>query len=212
MVINMIRYIIYALIGFLSGSILYSHLITKLLYSVDITQVSDDGNPGSSNVFKYVDMKCGIISLLLDILKGIIPIYIAVQNLDTMNPFFALVLAAPVLGHALSPFLHFHGGKAIAVSFGCLLGLIPNSFIVFVLAILFILFSYIVSIKPDRLRSIIVFLLFAIYCFFIKAEITTIRYGCILIATVVIYKHIRAYDHTKKEFHIILLDRWLHHN
>lgn len=202
----MIQYLLFIGAGFLSGSILYSHMIAKYFSRVDITEVSDDKNPGAANVFKYAGLKFGIPALILDLLKGFVPIYIAVKYLDIESMYFIPVLAAPVLGHALAPLFNWHGGKAIAASFGCLLGLIPSSYIVIVLALLLFFFTFFLVIRPNSLRCIVSYTLFSFYCMRF-CDILGVRYGSILIAIIVIVKHLKSYEHTKATLQIGL---WEH--
>lgn len=192
----MIQYLFFIVAGYLSGSILYSYIIAKHFCNIDITKVSDDKNPGAANVIKYAGLKYGIPAMILDVLKGFIPTYFAVKHLDISSLYFIPVLIAPVLGHAMSPLFNWQGGKAIASSFGCLLGLMPHSYIVFVLALLLFFFTFFVTIRPDSLRSIVSYGLFSLYCLRF-CPIASIRYGSILISVIVIVKHIRSYEHTK---------------
>lgn len=69
--------------------------------------------------------RCGTLTLICELLKGFLPVYLYLRGRSPAEcpAIFALILAAPVLGHAFSVFYGFHGGKGIAVSFGCLLGL-----------------------------------------------------------------------------------------
>ena len=62
----------------------------------------------------------------LDMLKAYLPVSLAAQHLDTQSVWFALALAAPVLGHAVGVFNGFHGGKCIASAFGAMLALAPR--------------------------------------------------------------------------------------
>ena len=71
------RCVIWTLLGFLSGSVLYSYNLPKHIRGVDVTARSADGNPGVSNVFKYAGVGLGIVCLLLDIGKGAVPVYLA---------------------------------------------------------------------------------------------------------------------------------------
>ncbi len=207
----MTAYILFTIIGFISGSILYSYLIAKFLCGVDILNTSEDGNPGATNVFRYTKVIYGVLALVLDIFKGIIPVYIATKYLDIRSVYFSLVLVAPVLGHAFSPFFRLHGGKAIAVSFGSLLGLLPESYIVFVLAIFFIIFSYVLILRPNSVRSITVFSIFAIYCARF-VDLRPIKYGCILIAATVVLKHLMSYEHSKVHLRLMHWDFWHRRN
>lgn len=171
-------------------------MIAKYFCRIDITEISDDKNPGAANVIKYAGLKYGIPAIILDVLKGFIPIYLARKYLDISSLYFVPILAAPVLGHATAPFFNWHGGKAIASSFGCLLGLIPNSYIVLVLALILVFFTFFLIIRPNGLRCIVSYTLFSFYCLRYCPE-PGIRFGCILIALIVIYKHIKGYEHTK---------------
>jgi glycerol-3-phosphate acyltransferase PlsY len=128
-----------ALLGiaaFIMGGIPFSVIIGRWLLKRDITRYGD-GNPGAMNVFKAGGQKTGFIAVLLDVAKGV-PFVLLAHTLFSL-PDFSIVLVATcaVLGHAFSPFLHWHGGKAIAVTFGVMLGLpdlsVLLTFIIFVL-------------------------------------------------------------------------------
>ena len=149
--------------GYLSGSILYSYLIPRWFCHLDITKLSDDGNPGAANAVKCAGWRVGLVCVVLDILKGFFSVFIAMHHLDFTSWWFTPVISAPVFGHAFSPFWKGKGGKAIAVSFGVLLGLLPWYHVVFALATLYIFLSIGVVINPHRLRSIATYTLFAIY-------------------------------------------------
>lgn len=108
------------------------------------------------------------------------------HHLDFTSWWFTPVISAPVFGHAFSPFWKGKGGKAIAVSFGVLLGLLPWYHVVFALATLYIFLSIGVVINPHRLRSIATYTLFAIYCvyaYWLQGRLeTSIFCGCLLCA------------------------------
>lgn len=154
-------YLFFIFTGFLSGSVLYSWLLPRWLKGIDIVQLSDDGNPGTANAVKLAGLPVGLLCLACDLGKGFLPIWYGCQRLNLNNLWFAPVLAAPVLGHAFSPMFHGKGGKAVAVSFGVLLGLLPHSPAVWLLAVLYIFFSVAVAVRPHRLRTLLVYGLFA---------------------------------------------------
>ena len=134
---GILKYLLFALAGYVSGSIMYSYLIPKLFCGVDIVKEGEDHNPGMTNVMRCVSVKLGVLCLLLDVAKGFAPVFLAKLYVpDFKNMLFALVIAAPVLGHAFTPILKFKGGKAIATSYGVLLALIPDSFMVLRMAII----------------------------------------------------------------------------
>jgi len=122
-----VEFIVWIVTGFISGSVPWSVIIGKLLIGKDVRMVGD-GNPGSANSWKLGGWVPGILSFILDTGKGIIPVYFAAHYLnlssingwsDPINQFgFAVIAAAPVAGHAWSPFLKFKGGKALATTWG----------------------------------------------------------------------------------------------
>lgn len=187
-------YLIFAMIGYLSGSILYSRLIPSYFRKVDIRDISDDGNPGAGNVFKNLGIPLGIVCLACDLLKGAIPVSLCLHYLDQENPLFALVLASPVLGHAKK-------GKAIAVSFGVLIGLLPFRFLVFYLVAPFLFFSLFIQVNPHAWRVI-----FSFFCFFIatlvREPVFSLRLGALLITLTVIAKHVAFVRHAHEKLRI----------
>lgn len=195
------NYFIFILLGFCSGSIMYSQIFPYILAGKDITRLSDDRNPGCSNVFHHTGVPMGILCLVFDIFKGTLPVLWSLSFCDMEHPLFALVMAAPVLGHASSfcilktiapqkfQWMKNTSGKAIAVSFGSLIGLMPDSFLVFALVIPFLFFSIVCCINPHSYRVIVSF-----GCFLLLAVNhhcpRTLLLGCFLISTTVIAKHL----------------------
>ena len=125
---RMTIYLFYLLFGYLSGSVLYSYLIPKHFCHVDVRTTNEDQNPGAFNAFSAAGPRVGLFCVLCDIGKGFLPVFLAVHSsaVSMGSWLFALILLAPVAGHAW-PFLQLSkGGKAISVSFGVLLGLLPD--------------------------------------------------------------------------------------
>lgn len=150
------RTIFFILYGYLSGSVLYAWVFAHMLKKEDIIGRSKDGNPGTANAFLYGGAVCGILTLTGDLLKGFLPVWLYMRcgrDASTTALSMALVLTAPVIGHAFSVFHRFEGGKGIAVSFGCLLGLMPVWQPVLLLAAFFLLFSLILRITPHFYRT-----------------------------------------------------------
>ena len=108
--------------AFFCGSLPFSVWLGKLALRKDIRQYGD-ANPGAANVFRAGSKGWGAIAILLDILKGAIPVGLANYGAHITDWSLALIALAPIAGHAFSPFLRFKGGKAIAVSLGIWCGL-----------------------------------------------------------------------------------------
>ena len=183
--------------GFLSGSIMFSRLIPKLLLGKDVCEIGKDRNPGAGNVFVSCGPSWGAFCLTLDILKGYLPVSIAIRLLGTHSIMFAVVLAAPVLGHAVAPLNSFRGGKCISAAFGSLLALFPGNCIVLLLAGIYIFFSVIVKIPDHRRRSLVVFCLFGLLSTAIllcEGE-APIALGCLIISATAAAKHTKRLSH-----------------
>ena len=69
-------YFLFTLLGFVLGSTLFAYWIPKLLKNIDICTLPDDHNPGVSNAFMYGGFLCGILSLICELAKGFIPVYL----------------------------------------------------------------------------------------------------------------------------------------
>ncbi len=113
---------IWSLIGFLSGSIPFSLLMGHVVLGTDIRRYGD-GNPGAANAWRAGRWRVGAPALVLDFLKGALPVWLAQFAAGLSGWRLAPVVLAPVLGHAFSPWLGFRGGKALAVTFGVWAGL-----------------------------------------------------------------------------------------
>jgi glycerol-3-phosphate acyltransferase PlsY len=108
--------------GFLCGSLPFSVWIGRLALGVDVRDYGD-GNPGAFNVFRAGGRGWGWLAILLDGLKGAVPVALAKSFAGEGGWLPALTALAAVAGHAFSPFLRFRGGKALAVTFGAWTGL-----------------------------------------------------------------------------------------
>ncbi len=192
---NIFLWLFFIAFGFLSGSIMFSRIIPLKIYGIDIEKEGSDSNPGSANVFMKVGVSAGFLCLFLDIIKGFLPVYLAVKFMNTESLFFAAMLASPVLGHALAPFNRFHGGKCIATSFGELLGILPVTYAVVLLAALYILFSTVFKISPNRIRSIVTFSIFGFTALVVLVLIgkTSIAFGCFFISLTAVIKHTKYF-------------------
>jgi len=104
-------------IGILLGSLPFSVWLVRWIANVDVRKFGD-GNPGAINAWKVGGWVVGLAVLLLDVIKGGVPVALARFVFSIEG--WALVPAAlsPIVGHAFSPWLRFRGGKGIAATFG----------------------------------------------------------------------------------------------
>lgn len=115
------------IVAYLLGSIPSGLWIGQIFYHRDIRKLGS-GNIGTTNTFRTLGPKAGIVVLIIDILKGTLaasqPYMLGVSH--TINPLLIGLFAS--LGHTVSIFDHFHGGKAVATSAGILLAYNPPLF------------------------------------------------------------------------------------
>lgn len=121
----MATYIIVAVIAYLIGSINFSIILSKKMAGFDIRE-KGSGNAGTTNMLRAVGKKAAVITLICDILKGVVTILIAVsagkivKNLDNAL-LVQLAGIFVIIGHTFPVFFKFKGGKGIATSLGVLL-------------------------------------------------------------------------------------------
>ena len=121
----MATYIIVAVIAYLIGSINFSIILSKKMAGFDIRE-KGSGNAGTTNMLRAVGKKAAVITLICDILKGVVAILIAVlagkivKNLDNAL-LVQLAGIFVIIGHTFPVFFKFKGGKGIATSLGVLL-------------------------------------------------------------------------------------------
>ena len=113
--------LLWILLAFLLGSLPFAVWLGRLA-GVDPRTVRD-GNPGTFNVWKLAGWQVGVPVLVLDFSKGMVPAMLARQVWNWSGWALVAVIAAPVLGHAFSPFLRGRGGKGLATAFGVWTGL-----------------------------------------------------------------------------------------
>lgn len=177
--------------GYLCGSFLSAYFLPLWLCHVDVTDGTRDKNPGAANAFMKAGIPCGILVLLCELGKGALPVLAAAKYLPITRPGFFLIMLAPVIGHGWSCFYGGSGGKAIAVSFGVLIGLLPEMRPLALLIFFYLFFSLILKIPSHSRRTVVTFTCWlGSMCFLLHQPV--LLAGCFGIAAIVIYKHMRA--------------------
>ena len=113
----------FAFLAFLLGSVPFGFVVGKL-HGVDVRNYGS-GNIGATNVSRVLGKKWGAVVLLLDALKGALPV-LAVKVAGYPLKYQVLVGLFAVLGHCFSPFLRFRGGKGVATGLGAFLVISPK--------------------------------------------------------------------------------------
>ena len=130
-------WIVIPIIFYIIGSIPFGVLISRCIAEIDITQ-RGSGNIGATNVARELGIKWGIVTLLLDILKGFIPIFIFYHYLNYYSGIGLLIACLSIfLGHQFSLFQNFRGGKGVATALGVFIAVSPFSAITAVFIFIF---------------------------------------------------------------------------
>jgi len=140
---NAVLLAVLSVVAFFSGSIPYGLIIAKAK-GIDIRKVGS-GNIGATNVMRALGTKLGLFAFFLDVLKGALPSILAnvllrekLGGLDPQAQWF-IVGFFSIIGHMLSPFVGFKGGKGIATGLGASLGAAPfqglSAFAVFIVVL-----------------------------------------------------------------------------
>lgn len=128
--------LVFLLAAYLIGAIPGGIVLTRLVGSEDIRQAGS-GNIGATNVYRVAGRKLGVATLVLDALKGVLPVGAALAVFPESLGSVALVAAATFLGHLYPIYIGFKGGKGVATALGIFLVLSPKS--VLVALLLFVL-------------------------------------------------------------------------
>lgn len=143
--------------AFLIGSIPTAYWYAKYFHNIDIRK-HGSGNVGATNSLRVIGKKAGIVVLLVDMLKGLLPVLAAKYlNFPAENVLLMGIFA--VLGHLFSPFVGFKGGKGIATSLGVILAFSPLAALasIVLFAITLYIFRYV---SLSSIIGVITFLIF----------------------------------------------------
>ena len=183
----MIKFLIFAVIAYIFGSLPCGVWLGKGVKNIDIREYGSK-NSGATNAYRILGPKYGIMVLILDALKGYVPLYIA-SLLGIGGIYIILLGLVAILGHTFSFFLQFKGGKGVATSLGVFLFLMPK-----VVGILVLVFILVVGIsKYISLGSVVCAALLPILAYFMPVRDSATRIPLVIISLVVgifvIYKH-----------------------
>ena len=172
--------------SYLIGSFPTAYLMGRLSKGIDIRE-HGSRNVGATNVFRLVGKIPGIITLFIDILKGLgvilfIQSFIALPNTELIQILAGLTV---ITGHNWTFFLHFKGGKGVATSTGVFLGLAPMPVLA---ALLIFLVVFLITGKVS-LASVISVFIFPFVVYFLREPKEILLFSSI-IAFVIIVKHI----------------------
>ena len=181
----MIKFFVLPVFAYLLGSIPWGIVLTRLFTSVDI-RCEGSGNIGATNVGRIAGPTLGVMTLIGDMLKGAIPVWIAVV-LATPNSLWgeiciSLVALAAFSGHLYPVYMRFKkGGKGVATAAGCFAVISPVAFMVVILVfIMFVCWFNRVAVASLAAAAV---LPVAVW----KATGSGILTGCAVVTAILIY-------------------------
>lgn len=175
-------YIIVIFLSYVIGSIPSGLILGKTLWHVDLRQHGSK-NIGATNAWRTLGKLPGFIVFVADLLKGMLGVYLGMMLVGSSTAMIIGGIMA-IVGHSLSLFLKFKGGKGVATGLGVLIMLMPSvSAIVFLVWLIVVLISKYVS-----LGSIIAAVLVPVCAFIMGLSFDFVVFG-IVAAVFVIYRH-----------------------
>jgi len=172
-----------ALFGYLLGSVPTGLILAKLFSKVDPRKIGSK-NIGATNIFRTAGKSLGILTLAGDLLKGAIPVVIAIQWGES-DLWIAISGLTPFLGHIFPIFLGFKGGKGVATALGVYLVISPVA-----VFIEFLIFAGIVwKWRFISLGSITCATTIPILIAFFRSDSQAYFIISVMIAALILYRH-----------------------
>ena len=190
----MIMYVLKAIIAYLIGSVNFSVMLSKKMAGFDLRE-KGSGNAGTTNMLRTVGKGAAALTLICDVLKGVVAIGIAILMGKTGADIDKALLVqiagiAVVLGHTFPIFFQFKGGKGVATSLGVLL--LSNwqiGLICLVFGLLLIILTRMVSLGSCAAAVLYPVLTLFIHEHYIVSEGNDYFIYSILLAIIVLWNH-----------------------
>lgn len=174
------------ILAYFAGSIPTGLWVGRRLRGIDIRNFGS-GNLGATNAFRVLGRSLGFMVLLIDVLKGLLPVVLfpKMVGLDNVTAGQEILIgASAIAGHVLSCFVNFKGGKGVATALGVFLALVPLEMsIILAIGIVLIAVTGYVS-----LASIVGAVLLPLFLYF-TGRPTMVLLVATVIAGIVIFRH-----------------------
>jgi len=174
--------LILIIIAYLSGSVSAAIIVCKVMGLPD-PRTQGSNNPGATNVLRIGGKKAAAITLIVDMLKGFLPVFIALF-LTSNEVTLALVAIAAFLGHLYPLFFGFKGGKGVATAFGTILGI--NWMVAMVMMLTWLIVAY--GLKISSMSALIAAVLAPFYFWWFTGSNAFILMS-VFISLLLIWRH-----------------------
>ena len=171
-------------LSYLIGAVPFGLFFSRLFSDVDVRTVGS-GNIGATNVLRAAGKKAAALTLLMDTMKGLVPV-LMVKSIFQDDSITVLSGVAAILGHNFPVYLRFKGGKGVATSYGVVFAVAP--WIGLVSLLIWVLVAYIW--RYSSLSAIVAFACYLAMTFFTTSTISQ-HYGllALFIFGMIYYRH-----------------------
>jgi len=174
--------LILIIVAYLFGSISAAIIVCKTMGLPD-PRTQGSNNPGATNVLRIGGKKAAAITLLVDMLKGFLPVFMALFLISDERT-LALVAIAAFLGHLYPLFFGFKGGKGVATAFGAILGI--NWMVALVMMLTWIIVAY--GLKISSMSALVAAVLAPFYFWWLTGSTAFILMS-VFISVLLIWRH-----------------------
>lgn len=174
--------------AYVLGAVPFSVLISKYIFKNDVRK-HGSGNPGATNTLRTFGVGAGLLVLLMDMAKGVGAVYLGSLMTEWYNwsseEQMALAGGMAIIGHILSPFLNFKGGKGVATTVGVVVALHP----VFALVIIGVFLMILLVSRFVSLASMAAAVCYAILIIAYRNESLILILFSIAVMLIILVKH-----------------------
>ncbi len=171
-------------IAYLTGGVPFGLLIVRLMTGADV-RAAGSGNIGATNVLRTTGRMAGVLTLLLDVGKGFLCVWLASVMTGANEAWMSAAAFAVMAGHAFPVWLRFKGGKAVATCAGAFLYLTPLP----LLAVILLFVLLVAATRYLSLGSIVAAGLLPIACLIILHPEWPVLASALAAAVLVIWRH-----------------------
>ena len=175
--------VVWIVAAYLLGSVAFGIIVSKLFGLPDPRTVGS-GNPGATNVLRSGKKLAAALTLLGDVLKGWLPVWLALQS-DMLMWVVASVGLAVFLGHLYPIFYKFKGGKGVATALGVMVALSP---LLGILAVVTWVVVFAVS-RYSSLAAIVAAALAPAYAWFLLSAYSDYMIAVTIMTVMLIWRH-----------------------
>jgi acyl phosphate:glycerol-3-phosphate acyltransferase len=172
------------LIAYILGGIPFGFLLVKLTKGADVRE-SGSGNIGATNVLRTSGPAVGVATLLLDIAKGYLAVWLAAALTGGAPEWTSLAALAVMAGHAYPAFLKFKGGKAVATFVGAFAYLAPLP----LLAVLLLFIAVVAVTRYISAASILAAATFPFGVWMILHPLLQVTAAAFIAGAFIVYRH-----------------------